>query len=212
MAATNVVNSGDSEFYSKPVLSDEIVAIGLPDQSLAKELNQPDLIAFVGLKNTYLLYKGGKELEQLTHLNLDGKHMLVDSSNSLKLFVKDNQVWGSVGLTYISGKPVTEVERTELEKGGFTVSKGPNKNIYQREIAIAGIIYPAITLTSDQLSKLTIHRAFNLYNPRDSKPPMMGKILKSPLIVLGVATDIVLFPVYVVATGVGIVILSIPHK
>lgn len=38
MAASSMVNSGDSDFYYKPVLSDEIVAIGRPDTALAKEL------------------------------------------------------------------------------------------------------------------------------------------------------------------------------
>jgi hypothetical protein len=39
--------------HNNPVLTDEIVAIGRPDASLAKEMGQKNAIAFLGMKNTY---------------------------------------------------------------------------------------------------------------------------------------------------------------
>jgi hypothetical protein len=78
--------------------------------------------------------------------------------------------------------------------------------MYRKSVSLEGQIYPAIPLTDEQMSKLTVHRPFNLYNPRDAKPPVMGRILKVPLIAAGVATDIVLAPVYL---GVGTIVLVV---
>ena len=205
MAASSVVNSGDADFYNKPVLSDEIVAIGRPDIALTKELGQDDVVAFIGLKNTYLLYKGGDELERISQLKLDGKRMDIDAARSYKLYLKEKQVWGELVLTYGAGAMVSEEEQAELVKGGFTVMRGVKNNLYQRKVSIEGVIYPAIHLPDELPSKLTTRRPFNLYNPRDAKPPVMGKILKSPLIALGIVTDIVLIPVYL---GVGVIVIA----
>lgn len=208
MAASEYVNKGDSDFYYKPVLTDEIVAIGRPDATLAKELGQDHVVAFIGLKNTYLLHKGGEELEHISQLKLEGKRMDIDAARSYRLFLKDKQVWGDLVLTYGGGMPVAAEEQAELEKGGFTPLRGAKNAQYQKKVSIEGVVYPAIKLSDEQMSRLGTHRAFNLYSPRDSKPPVMGKILKSPLIAVGVAADIALIPVYVVGVGVAAVIIS----
>lgn len=208
IAATSVVNSGESDFYNKPILTDEIVAIGRPDEGLAKEMGQDHVVAFIGLKNTYMLNKGGEELERITQLKLEGKRMDIDAARSYRLFLKDKQVWGELVLTYGGGTPVAAAEQAELEKGGFIPVRRAKNIQYQKKISIEGMVYPAIKLSDAQMSKLGAHRAFNLYNPRDAKPPVMGKILKSPLIVAGVVADIALIPVYVVGIGVVVVIMS----
>jgi hypothetical protein len=204
MLASEAVKSDDASFYYTPVLSDEIVAIGRPDAKLAKELEQPDAVAFVGLKKTYLLYKGGAELERIAQLKLDGRRMDIDSVRSNRLYLKDKQVWGDLTLTYGGGFPVSADDQAELEKGGFTVLKGARNNQYQKKVSIEGVIYPAIKLSDEQMSKLTTRRTFSLYNSKDAKPPVLNKILKAPLIAVGVATDIVLAPVYL---GVGVIVL-----
>jgi hypothetical protein len=211
MAASSIVNSGDSSFYDKPVLSDEIIAIGRLDAALAKEMEQENVVAFIGLKNAYLLHKGGAELEQISLLKLDGKRMDIDAVRSYKLYRKDKQVWGELILTYGGGAVVSVEEQAELAKGGFTAIKGVRNNQYQMKVGIEGMIYPAIKLSDQQMSKLTTRRAFNLYNPRDVKPPVIGKILKSPLIVAGVAADVALVPVYKVILGVTAVVLVVAH-
>lgn len=208
MAASDYVKKGDTEFYYKPVLSDEIVAIGRPDAALVKELEQPDAVAFIGLKNTYLLYKGGAELERIAQLKLEGKRMIMDADRSHKLYLKDKQVWGELVLSYGGGKPIAAEEVAELEKGGFAPVPRSYGPVYQKKINIEGVLYPAIKLPDEQMSKLGMRRAFSLYNPLDAKPPVLGKILKSPLIAVGVIADIALIPVYAVGVGVAVIILS----
>lgn len=164
------------------------------------------MVAFIGLKNTYLLNKGGEELERIAQLKLDGKRLDIDAARSQRLYQKDKQVWGELTLTYGGGLEVTTEEQAELEKAGFATMKGVKNNQYQKKLSIEGMIYPAIKIPDDVNSKLTTRRPFNLYNSRDAKPPVMGKVLKAPLIAIGVAADVALLPVYAVITGVVIVI------
>lgn len=202
MAATSI-DTGEADFRNKPILSDEIIAIGRPDPTLAKQLEQPDIIAFIGKKNTYMLYKGGNELEKVSQLQLDGKRMDIDSEKSRTLYQKDKQVWGNMTLTYHTP---SDEEKQVLEKNGFTLVKGPNKNAYQKTVSIEGVIYPAIKIPEAQLAQLTTKRKFNLYNPRDAKPPILPAILKAPIVLLAVAADIVLAPVYL---GLGVFLLIV---
>lgn len=207
MVASQAVSQSDRDFYSKPVISDEIVALGKPDAPLSKEIGQEHAVAFVGLKNTYLLYKGGEELEQIAQLNLDGKRMMMDASWNNRLYVKDKQVWGEVLLRYgINALSADEVN--ELSKGGFSFTEKKIGNFkvreYEKKVSVEGVIYPAIKIPDEQLSRLGMHRPINLYHSKDEKPPMLPKILKAPLIPLGVAADIALTPVYL---GVGVIVL-----
>jgi hypothetical protein len=190
-----------SDFY-KPVLSDEIVAIGRPDESLSKTLGQPNVVAFLGKKNTYMLYKGGEELERITQLKLEGKRMDIDAARSHKLYLKDKQVWGELILTYGGGNEVSAAEQAELDKAGFSPGQGAKGKLYQKKVDIDGVIYPAIQLSNAQMAQLITRREFNLYNPRDAKPPMnVGATLMIPV---AVAADIVLAPVYL---GIGVVVI-----
>ncbi len=204
IAASEAVKQSDRDFYSTPVISDEIVAIGKPDAALSKELGQEHVVAFIGLKNTYLLYKGGEELERVAQLNLDGKRMTMDATWNNRLYVKGKQVWGDVQLRYGNNPVVTADELSELNKGGFVAVGGGKYVSYQKKVSVEGLIYPAIKIPEDQLSKLGVHRPINLYHSKDETPPMLPKVLKAPLIPLGVAADIVLTPVYL---GVGVIVL-----
>jgi len=179
------VDRADPDFYSKPILSDEIVAIGSPDAALAKEMGQTNVIAFIGKKNTYMLHKGGEALEKISRLKLDKKRINIDADKSISLYQKDNKVWGELILTYGGDVVVTTEEKLELEKVSFTAIQGAKNNLYQTKVRIEGVIYPAITLTDEQLSKFTKPHAFNLYNPRDSTPTMMGQICNVTLVALG---------------------------
>ncbi len=191
--AVDSIGSGGSS-HSKPVLEDEIVAVGRPDAALTEQLGQEHVVAFIGLKKTYLLNKGGEELERISQLKLDGRRMKVHADGG-RLYIKNKQVWGDLVLVYGGPNPISPEEQAELEKGGFRANVGL-KTIYAKQIQIEGVVYPAIKLSDAQLEKLTIHRNFSLYSPGSAKPPVTGKILASPLIVVGVATDIALIPVY----------------
>jgi hypothetical protein len=203
--ATMLVSSAaknHNDFYGKPVLSDEIVAIGCPDAALLKEVGQPHAVAFLGKKNTYMLYKGGEELDGVARLNLDKNRIDIDAARSQKLYLKGQQVWGGLILTYGGGNNVDDTERVELEKAGFTPVSGVKNNQYQKRIEIEGVISPAVQFSNKQMGELVRHREFNLYNPRDAKPPMnVGATLMLPV---AVVADIVLVPVYL---GVGVIMI-----
>ena len=199
--ATSAANN-HGDFYTKPVLSDEIIAIGQPDASLAKALKQPDVVAFLGKKNTYMLYKGGEDLERIAQLNLDGKRMDIDAARSYKLYLKDNQVWGDLVLTFGGGNEISVADQAELEKGGFTSRRGVENIQYQKSVHIEGVVYPPIKLSDEQMSKLVTRRPFNLYNSRDAKPPM--NVVATMMIPVAVVADIVLVPVYI---GIGVVVI-----
>jgi hypothetical protein len=192
-------NRGD--FYYKPVLTDEILAIGKPDAALLKQMDLSDTIAFIGKENTYMLYLGGEELEQISRLKLDGKRMTIASAQSL--YLKDKQIWGQIELNYDGSKGVSGEEMAELKMGGFEPDQHPKKKGYFRTtIRIEGVVYPAIKIPNEQLSKLQVQRKFALYNPREASPPILQKVLQVPVIATGVAVDIMLAPVYLGVGGV----------
>lgn len=197
---------GEKEFHSTPVLKDEILAIGRPDEKLLKQLDLSNTIAFIGRENTYMLYLGGEELEQISKLKLDAKRMSVDSTHSLHL--KEKQVWGEIKLYYRTGKEVTAAEKVELELGGFKPVQRLEfgKGNYVTSVRIEGVVYPAIKISDEQISKLSVRRYFALYPPREASPPFMYKVVKIPIIALGIAVDVAIAPVY--AGGVGIVLLG----
>jgi hypothetical protein len=201
------VDTGEKAYYDKPILTDEILAIGRPDDDLLKKMELSNTIAFIGRKNTYMLYLGGEELEQISKLKLNGKRITVSSEQ--KLFLKDKQVWGEIELYYRGDKEVSTEEMSELKKGGFTPYKDSDKRQnFETSIRIEGVVYPAIKMTDDQLSKLKVTRRFNLYNPRESSPPMLGKVLKVPVVATGVVTDVMLAPVYL-GLGAAIVVIGV---
>lgn len=216
---------GEREFYKNPVLTDEILAIGRPDAALLKQMDLSNTIAFIGKEYTYMLYLGGEELEQISKLKLDGKRMSVAAEQSL--FLKNKQVWGEIELSYNSNagsyvehsdkwapyksydkKAISAGEMAELKLGGFTPDQRPGKNGYFRTtIRIEGVVYPAIKIPEQQISKLKVQHRLKLYNPREASPPILGKIMKVPIVATGLALDIMLAPVYLGVGAVGGVVL-----
>jgi hypothetical protein len=197
------LDTGERGFHYKPVLTDEIVAIGRPDAALLKQMELSNTIAFIGKTNTYMLYLGGEELEQISKLKLDSKRLSISSAQSL--YLKDKQIWGEIELSYSVNKKVSAEEMAELTMGGFLPDqRRDRKGDYRATIRIEGVVYPAIKIPDEQISKLQIKRKFSLYNPREASPPILGKIIKVPLIATGVAIDVMLAPVYL---GVGGVVL-----
>ena len=196
--------SGTNYKYTpKLLLSDEIIAIGQPDATLASKLKQPEAIAFIGRKNTYMLFKGGKELQDISRLELDGKRMNIDSSRSRKLYLKDKMVWGELVLTYRLNKDDTTNDQARLEKAGFTLISSPRNKVYRKRLHIEGITYPALNLPESQLDKLTTHRKISLYDPHNVEPSFDAS--KVVLVPLAIAVDVLLTPVYLFA---GVVLLT----
>ncbi len=207
MVASETADKLRAHNYVPPVFQDEIVALGRPDAALSQQLGQNHVVAFIGLKNTYLLNKGGEELERISQLKLDGKRMNVRSDNG-RLYIKDKQIWGDLLLTYGNHDTISAAERTELERVGFR-AESKSGNYYWKEIKIEGATCPAIKLSNEQMSRLTVRRAFNLYDPHNAKPPILSTILReyveAPMIVAGgVVADIALTPVYLGVGTIGI--------
>ncbi len=192
-----------NNYIPKPVLQDEIVAIGQPDETLAKKLGQPDVIAFLGRKNTYMLYKGGKELEAISKLELNGRHMSIDSNTNHNLYLKDNKLWGRLSLTYGRGSKVSAEEETILAQANFT--RIGKTSVYEKFINIEGLVYPPLPLSDAQMSKLATYRKLSLYDPTDKSPPT--SLAQVILVPLAVAVDVVLAPVYLFAGVVMLVAL-----
>ncbi len=186
-------NKTSNEYYFTPALTDSIFALGLPDDSLKKMIGQKHAIALLGFKNSYVLFKGGDELVQVAQQQLDGKHMRIDSETSKKLFLKDKQVWGDLTLTYGDDSGITSAEIIQLKAVGFVPVKSGSNTIYQKKVAIEGVLYPPIKLTNEQLSSLSVHRPFNLYNSPDTKPPISYAAVAS--LPFAIAADVALYPV-----------------
>src|SRR5271170_6489013 len=166
------------DFYSKPILSDLIVAIGRPNAELAKQLGDEHVIAFLGRKNTYLLSRGGEELEHISKLNLDTQKLTINAVGDSRLYLKDKQIWGQVILSYGDANAIQESERTELERAGFGQEKYQDAMVYQKSVDIEGTIYPAIKFSDAELAHLTVPRAISFFNPVDSRPsPNSGRAL-----------------------------------
>ncbi len=201
MAATSAAND-HSEFYNKPVSRDDIVAIRRPAPD-ATPPGQPDAVAFVGLQNTYVLPKGGYELARIAQLKLDGGRVNVDPRR--KLYLKDKKVWGNLVFNFYGGADVSAADQGQLERAGFSKRENGPYIRYEKEVAIEGMVYPPMTLSDDQMSKLPARQSIDLYNPPDAKPPTnVGATLMIPV---AVVADIVLIPVYLVA-GVAVLLSS----
>jgi hypothetical protein len=186
--------------HNNPVLTDEIVAIGRPDASLAEKMGQKNAIAFLGMKNTYMLFKGGEELEQIAQGGLDESRITMSPTNLRSLYLKDQKIWGYGRLVYNGTGEVSVQEQEKLAKLGFSSSQQPKW--YERTVYIEGVVYPAIKL-SDKQSLLKDRIPFELYNSPDAKPPTnYAAVVVLPL---AVAVDVVLSPVYLL----GLVVLVI---
>jgi parvulin-like peptidyl-prolyl isomerase len=190
-----------SDFYAKPILNDVIVAIGRPDSELSKQLNNDHAIAFLGKKNTYILYQGGDDLEHISQLKLDAKNMKIDAEGNSRLYLRNKQFWGQLVLSYGDANAILASERMELEGAGFSEIKYENVTIFQKPVNIEGVIYPAIRFSDTELARLAVPRPISFFNPVDSKPPTNSA---RPLLAVAVATDVALAPLYVGLGAVGL--------
>ncbi len=193
--------SVERNYYQNPVLSDEILAIGRPDESLLKQMGISNTIAFLGRENTYMLYLGGEELEQISKLNLDSKNMTINSHKSL--YLKQEQIWGEIKIYFKTGRDVSAEVREALAMGGFSPMKSSSKGdiSYSTTIRIEGVVYPAIKIPDEKISKLHNQRRIDFYNPPDSSPSILVNVLKAPDIAVAIYADVILAPVYL---GMGV--------
>ncbi len=179
--------------------SDDIVAIGQPDAALAKKLGQKQAIAVLGVKHTYLLFKGGTELQSLTQSGLNAKYLTIYASHLPQLYVKDKRLWGRLRINYISPHPVSDAQLTLLKKSGFSLStqkpkaSTSNPQHYMRYIQIKGVLHPPLALPP-QYTALSIRRSINFYTSQQIPEHLnLGAVALVPL---AMAVDVLLSPVY----------------
>lgn len=166
------------------VLSDEVIAIGKADESLKQQLGE-DTIAFLGKKQTYLLHKGGKQLEHIANSGLDP--LYIDFQDKKQISLKDKHLWGHVDL-YYDKIQLSPAELQTLQRLEFHLQ---NK-VYHRSIYVAGQIAPPISLTQNQ-DKFAKSFKIEFYQTKTSRVPNYAFV---PLIPFAIVADVLLSPVY----------------
>ncbi len=191
-ATAMVASSGNSNayaYYHTPILTDTIFALARPDDALAKKIGNDDSIAFIGKKNTYLLIEGGNQLMNIAK-ELNGDRLTLDKST--QLFLKDKIAWGSLSLSYASKENISqdEADIAKLQTLGF---KADRSGVYRLKVKVKGAVYPAVSVSNDQLQQFKQSRALSFYNPPDSSPPPdLGKLVELPI---AIAIDVATAPI-----------------
>ena len=199
MYAANRDNPRAEKHYNEPILTDTICALAIPDESLSEKVGS-DAIAFLGQKHTYLLVQGGDELVRIGR-ELDGEFLTIEG-NQRRMFMKDTTIWGEINMTYQIPDELTADAATtnQLIELGFTPRRS---GTYERTTAVKGAIQPPLDIKDVPAFKKC--RDISFFNPPDSSPP--PDLDKYVLVPLGVATDIILTPVYLF----GILVLAITN-
>ncbi|MDY6993240.1 MAG: hypothetical protein SVR94_11635 [Pseudomonadota bacterium] len=179
-------------------LTDDIIAIGRPDAALRAQIGQTDVVAFLGLKQTYLLFKGGRELERIAQSPLDDERIQIQATNR-NLYLQEQKVWGQVGLIYQASEPLSAEEQQILQALNFSQSH----NRFYRSVSVAGLVYPPIQLASTQ-NLLKRRRPIQLYSTQKAAPSI-EHYAATALLPLAMVTDVILTPLYL---GFGIVVIT----
>jgi hypothetical protein len=199
MIMTELAPENKARMSKKRVLTDTIVALGKPDAASAKALGREDCIAFIGKAHTYMLHEGGQALWEISQLKLDGKRMTTDGATSESMFMVASQVWGTLTVTYDGGTTLLPEEAAELTKGGFVADSRFGGRRYRRTITISGRVLPAINSSTVQMPKLQNSHRIAFYATEQHPPNPLVPIAQVAFVVVGVAADVVLLPVYIIA-------------
>jgi len=180
-------------------LTDDIIAIGRPDAALSAQLGQTDVVAFLGLKQTYLLFQGGRELERIAQSQLDDERIQIQATNR-NLYLQEQKVWGQVDLIYQAPEPLSVEEQQTLQALNFSSQR---HNRFYRSVYVEGLVYPPIQLASTQ-NLLKRRRPIQLYSTQKAAPSIEHYAAVA-LLPLAVVTDVILTPLYL---GFGIVVIT----
>lgn len=206
-----------------PLFTDQIVAIGRPDANFAKKLGHEHVVAFLGLKHTYILHKGGEELERMAQLDVDPQGIyLPGGKGETNLSFQDNAVWGRVTLAHLVRYERTirspdatipdkeKEELNELEKAGFEVEYkyGGRPYMYTKSIEVEGVAVAPIRFSREQLDVLTTRRLVTFKTPSESDSNVARKIKGALLMPGAIALDLISAPAFLL--GFYAVTLSVP--
>lgn len=175
------------------VLTDTILAYGVPGPELTKKIDNPQAMAFIGQQKTYLLVKGGDELMRIAR-ELPPQHIVL-FEDSRRLFLKDDATWGSLGIRYEHHppSPLSADEQARLTNLGFT--KEPGVSYYKR-VAVEGKVYPALAIPSNDPHQFTLSRKLVF-----RKPPIEGghpNLANLALLPASLAVDVVTAPLQLI--------------
>ena len=180
--------------------TDTIVALGRPGPELARKINNPTAMAFLGTEHTYLLVKGGDTLANVAK-GLDPARVELTADNHA-LFVENGITWGHVSLQYkaqTDGTFATD-EASKLSALGFMRR---NPKTFVINIPVEGKIYPPLVAESDAMQKLSQSRTLVFHNPAvPGGHPSAGNLIALPATL---ALDIVTAPLQLI----GLMILGL---
>lgn len=179
------------------VLNETILALGKPDENFAKQIANPNAVAFLGKNNTYLLVEGGARLMAFAQ-QLDSKRLSL-VADSKALYLRDKAVWGTLRFTYSApvGEVLTVEEKQTLAKLNFTAQ---SSGMYATSVSVKGAVYPAVSLASSGLAQLHQSRDLVFHAPPTTETtPNLGSIALLPV---AIVVDVVTAPLQFLGFGV----------
>lgn len=200
-ATQEVSEMVDYDYYRRPSLEDELLAIGMV-RVVSEDADSGDAKkAFLGRKNTYLLTQGGGEIFALAESPL-APHLAIaapknDYSKRLHLF--RGRFWGELTLVVRNGERYSPEHDAELAKFGFVDGK--------KTIQIEGFTASPAKLPEAVATKLTTSRPISFFPSSDHESPPVSlkqKLLYPP----AVAVDLVTSPLQLIVIGAFIVVIE----
>lgn len=179
------------------VLNETILALGKPDDNFAKQIANPNAVAFLGKNNTYLLVEGGDRLMTFAQQLDSNRVSLVADSKAL--YLRDKAVWGTLRFTYSApaGEALTVEEKKNLAKLNFTTQ---SSGMYATSVQVKGAVYPAVSIASSGLAQLHQSRELVFHAPPTTETtPNLGNIALLPV---AVVVDVVTAPLQLLGFGV----------
>ena len=195
-ASTVVVGTALRKTPEQPgeiVLTDTIVAYGVPGPELAKKIDNPNAIAFIGEQKTYLLVRGGDELLRIAK-ELPPQHIRMAEDLGW-LFMQDDVTWGALSIRYehFPPFPFSADEESRLINLGFKKEQGTS---YIKKIKVEGKVYPSLAVASDDPHRLAAGRKLAFRNP-----PIEGgrpNLANLALLPVSLAVDVVTAPLQLI--------------
>lgn len=204
------MSSRDPYFHSKPLSKDKIVAIGKLGPDSEKTLGIQDGMVFLGENHSYLIVKGGAELQAVARSDIGSRVEVLDNYHYTEhhLYVQDGMFWGEVGLSFTESEANLTPERLQqLSILGFVkASSSKNGATYTKGIPVEGTILAPLAIPTDIAERLTHFRSISFYPPKDQKAPLnLAKYVAMPF---AVALDVVTAPIQILGFGALALILT----
>ena len=199
------MDSRNPYFHSQALVQDKIFAIGKLDHEGEKALEIPGGLVFLGEKQSYLIVKGGAELQAIAKSSVGPEVEILDGyyqSNS-HLYIQDQKFWGDVALRVSSDNSYSPGQQAELGGLGFVKEEqnkyGNKREVYLKTLPLEGVTMKPITVPTKMAEHLTHSRSIAFYPPGDQKAPLnLGKYVALPF---AVAVDVVTAPIQILGFG-----------